>query len=34
VLSQRLPRDAPDRRIRQYARALLLESPFVPSTDC
>jgi len=31
VLSQRLPRDAPDRRIRQYAHGLLLESPFVPS---
>jgi len=35
VLSQRLPRDAPDRTIRQYAHSVLLESPFVPSsTDC
>jgi len=35
VISQRLPHDAPDRTIRQYAHVLLLESPFVPSsTDC
>jgi len=35
VLLQRLPRDARDRTIRQYAHGLLLESPFVPSsTDC
>jgi len=35
VLSQRLPRNARDHTIRQYARGLLLESLFVPSsTDC
>ena len=35
VLSQRFPRDARDRTIRHYTHALLLESPFVPSsTDC
>jgi len=35
MLSQRLPRDARGRTIRQYAHGLLLESSFVPSRiDC